>query len=149
MPFQPLIERVLAGESFSADLSHIPYFATMGWRVTADAGAISIVMPYQDALIGSPFPPRLHGGTLGALLEIAGTLETVLALARSGRQDPPLPKPIGLTVDFLREGKTQDTFASATVTRLGRRVANVRAQAWQADKASLVAAAHLHLLVEE
>ena len=58
-----------------------------------------------------------------------------------------LPKTITLTVDYLRSGAPVDTHARSIVTRHGRRVANVRVEAWQADRAAPVATAHAIFLV--
>ena len=56
-------------------------------------------------------------------------------------------KPINITCDFLRGGAAHDTFAAATITRLGRRVANVEAHAWQTDRTKPIATAQLNLLL--
>ena len=53
----------------------------------------------------------------------------------------------GATVDFMRGGTDHDTFAAATITRLGNRVANVEAHAWQKDRSKPIAAAHMNLLL--
>jgi uncharacterized protein (TIGR00369 family) len=149
MLFEPLFAPILAGETREMSLDAVPYFVTMGFIAQAQGGQLTVKMPFKQDLIGAPVPPRLHGGTLGALLETAGTLEAMLGLIRAGRTDAPLPKPIGLTVDFVREGRSHDTYAAATVTKLGKRIANVTAQAWQQDRDTLVASAVLHLLVGE
>ncbi len=41
----------------------------------------------------------------------------------------------------------RDTFASANVTRLGKRVATVEAHAWQLDRAKPIAAAQMNILL--
>ena len=56
-------------------------------------------------------------------------------------------KPINVTVDYLREGALEDTYAEAILMRMGRRVANVRVEAWQGDRARLIAAARMNLLI--
>jgi acyl-coenzyme A thioesterase PaaI-like protein len=56
-------------------------------------------------------------------------------------------KPINVTVDYLRAAACEDTFAAAVVTRMGRRIANVRAEAWQRDRAAPVAAAHMNVML--
>jgi acyl-coenzyme A thioesterase PaaI-like protein len=99
-------------------------------------------MRYGDHLIGNPALPALHGGTLGALLESAAIFEL---LCRS--ETVVLPKTITLTVDYLRSGAPVDTHARGVVTRQGRRVANVRMEAWQADRHKPVATAHAVFLV--
>ena len=61
--------------------------------------------------------------------------------------DGSLPKPINLTIAYLRSAGPHDTFAEATVTKHGRRVANVQAVAWQRDRSKPVASAQGHFLL--
>jgi acyl-coenzyme A thioesterase PaaI-like protein len=58
-----------------------------------------------------------------------------------------VPKIVNLSVDYLRPALALDTFARGTVIKQGRRVANVRVEAWQNDPARPVAAAHAHFLL--
>ena len=83
----------------------------------------------------------IHGGVIGAFLEFAAILE----LVRQGEGER-LPKPIDLTIDYLRSARGVDAFARATITKHGRRVANVRVEAWQQSEERL-AAAHGHFLL--
>ena len=99
-------------------------------------------MRFADHLIGNPTLPALHGGTLGALLESAAIFELLWRA-----ETIVLPKTITITVDYLRSGGPVDTHARGVITRHGRRVANVRVEAWQADRATPVATAHANLLV--
>jgi uncharacterized protein (TIGR00369 family) len=115
-----------------------PYAATLGLVDMPDGG---LTMPFSPALIGAP--GRLHGGALAGLLELVA-LRTVLAALEPGAT----AKPINVTVDYLREGRMEDTHAKATITRLGRRVANVRAEAWQESPQRLVVAARLNILLD-
>ena len=62
--------------------------------------------------------------------------------------DLPVPKTINITVDYLRSARVIDTHARATITKHGRRVANVQVRAWQADESKPVAAAHAHFLLK-
>ena len=48
----------------------------------------------------------------------------------------------------MRGGTAHETYAAATVTRLGKRVANVEAHAWQGDRAKPIAAAQLNVLLK-
>ncbi len=59
-----------------------------------------------------------------------------------------LPKTITLTVDYLRPGRPVDTYARGILTRQGRRVANVRVEAWQDDRSRPIAVASAHFLIE-
>jgi uncharacterized protein (TIGR00369 family) len=123
----------------------IPYARFLGLQLRKEPGGERVChMPFQPMLIGNSMLPALHGGTLGALLESAAIFE-LMAQSDSDR----VPKIISLTVDYLRSGKAQDTFAHAVITRAGRRVANVRVEAWQEDRARPIAAAHVLFLVAQ
>lgn len=114
-----------------------PYAALLDLRREGDR----MVMPFQALLIGSP--GRLHGGSVAGLMEIAANLAVRDALAGEAAT----LKPINVTVDYLREGAMEDTWAQAFIQRLGRRVANVRVEAWQTDRARLIAAARMNILI--
>ncbi|MCP3102519.1 PaaI family thioesterase [Myxococcus sp. K15C18031901] len=122
----------------------IPYTRFMGIGVENLAGEMLCRMTYAPKLIGNSFLQALHGGTLGALLESAAIFELLLQTDTER-----VPKVISLTVDFLRSGKPQDTFARAFITRQGRRVANVRVEAWQDDRTRPIASAHALFLLAE
>ncbi len=59
-------------------------------------------------------------------------------------------KPVTVTIDYLRGGSEArgDTVAEATIERLGNRIANVEAMAWQTDRAKPIAAARINFLLE-
>jgi uncharacterized protein (TIGR00369 family) len=118
-----------------------PYAALLGLRTErSEAGELLWVMPFAEQVVGRP--GFLHGGAIAGLLEFAalGTLYDQL-------EEPATLKPINVTVDFMRGGTDHDTYAAATVSRLGNRVANVEAQAWQQDRAKPIAAARMNLLI--
>ena len=120
----------------------IPYSRFLGLEGRLVGDELITTMKYSDHLIGNPALPALHGGTLGALLESAAIFELLWRA-----ETIVLPKTITLTVDYLRSGGPHDTHARSIVTRHGRRVANVRVEAWQADRATPVATAHAIFLV--
>jgi uncharacterized protein (TIGR00369 family) len=120
-----------------------PYARLLGIRTEpAPDGEILFVMPFADVVLGRP--GFLHGGAIAGLLEFAafGALYDAL-----GTRDRVTAKPIGITVQYMRGGAMHDTFAAAAVTRLGNRVANVEARAWQLDRAKPIAAAQLNVLL--
>ncbi|HEX2763148.1 MAG TPA: PaaI family thioesterase [Allosphingosinicella sp.] len=118
-----------------------PYAELLGLRAERDAqGALLWVMPFREEVVGRP--GFLHGGAIAGLLEFAalGTLHDILDEGTS-------VKPINVSIDFMRGGTDRDTFAAAVITRLGNRVANVEAHAWQEDRAKPIAAARMNLMV--
>ncbi len=98
------------------------------------------VMPFGDVVLGRP--GYLHGGAIAGLLEFAA-FGAMYAAIEPGVKI----KPINVTVNFMRGGTAHDTFAVATITRLGKRVANVEAHAWQQDRTRPIAAARMNLMV--
>ena len=140
-----LFER-LAGARAAGDMAGlaaaIPYARWMGMAPEATTGELLTRMRFDPMLIGNTRLPALHGGTLGALLEMAAIFHLLWETENSA-----LPRIINITVDYLRSGRPADTLAKATVTRLGRRVANVAVSAWQEDRNRPVASAQLHFLV--
>lgn len=99
------------------------------------------VMPFGDVVLGRP--GYLHGGAIAGLLEFAAFSTLYRALGDAKVE----AKPVNVTVQFMRGGVDHDTYAAAIVTRLGRRVANVEAHAWQRDRARPIAAAQMNLLL--
>ena len=106
-------------------------------------GVPVIVMPFRAEVVGRP--GFLHGGAISGLLEIASIAALRAALAES--ETKVRIKPINVTVDFMRGGIDQDTFAIGRITRLGRTLANVEAVAWQSERNRLIASAQMHYLL--
>ena len=101
-----------------------------------------LVMPFHDDVVGRP--TYLHGGAIAGLLEFAAYSALERALAGA----PATIKPITVTVDYLRRGRSLETRAVAVIERLGNRIANVEATAWQDDRAKPIAAARINFLLE-
>jgi uncharacterized protein (TIGR00369 family) len=119
-----------------------PYAHFLGIRTEpSEVGELLFVMPFGERVTGRP--GYLHGGAIAGLLEFAafGALNAAL-----GEERPRL-KPVNVAVQFMRGGISHDTFAAAQVTRLGRRVANIEAHAWQLDRAKPIAAAQMNVLL--
>jgi acyl-coenzyme A thioesterase PaaI-like protein len=145
-----LLERLAEAKQrgdLTALFDAVPYARFLGLAAVVETGAdglptLRTTMRYGDHLIGNPALPALHGGTLGALLESAAIFELLWRA-----ETIVLPKTITVTVDYLRSAAPVDTHAHAVITRHGRRVANVRVEAWQGDRAAPVASAHAMFLV--
>ncbi|MGE3396497.1 MAG: PaaI family thioesterase [Sphingomonas sp.] len=118
-----------------------PYARFLGIRSESIDGTPLYTMPFGNVVLGRP--GYLHGGAIAGLLEFAafGTLYASLGDARIAA------KPVNVTVQFMRGGIDHDTYAAAIVTRLGKRVANVEAHAWQKDRSKPIAAAQMNLLL--
>ena len=123
-------------------LEAIPYMAFMGIHLQRAAGELLTSMRFSDHLIGNPTLPALHGGTLGALMESAAVFELMWRVELTT-----VPKIVNITVDYMRSGQPVDTYATARLTRQGRRVATVSVDAWQDDRERPIASANLHLLI--
>lgn len=122
----------------------VPFARYLGVDLELRGDELTLVMPYRQELIGNVMLPALHGGTLGALLELAA-VATVSVRQRQAH----LPKTIDITIDYLRSGRPVPTFARAKVTRLGRRIASVHAEAWQHERADPIAALNGHFLLTQ
>jgi uncharacterized protein (TIGR00369 family) len=120
----------------------VPYARFLGVRFELKGDELTAVLPFKDALIGNPMLPALHGGVIGAMMELTAAGQILLAMG-GGR----VPKTIDVSIDYLRSGRPVDTYARAHVTKLGRRIANVRVEAWQFDRSDPIAALHGHFLV--
>lgn len=120
----------------------IPYMQTMGIGAEDSPDGVILTLAASTIHVGNPWRQSLHGGFIGAMLETAAIVQLVLE-----QDSDSLPKPINVTVDYLRLGKLVDTRADARVTKLGRRVANVHARVWQDDRERPVATLSGHFLV--
>ncbi|MCE9649897.1 MAG: PaaI family thioesterase [Parvibaculum sp.] len=124
-------------------LEAIPYARFMNISVDRKGNEITTVMTFEHKLIGNPVLPALHGGAIGAFLEMTSIIQLAFETGIAA-----VPKPIGLTIDYLRSGKPLDTYGRAQITKQGRRVATVHAEAWQEDRTRPIAAAHGHFLLK-
>jgi uncharacterized protein (TIGR00369 family) len=125
-------------------LARVPYAAFLGVRAELKGDELTLIMPFGEHLIGNPLLPALHGGAVGALMELAAL--TQLAVAAKSEK---FPKTIDIGVDYLRSGRPADTFARARVVKIGRRIANVQAEAWQGAREKPIAALHGHFLMPD
>ena len=119
-----------------------PYAKLLRLRIDDDAEELRFVMPFHEDVVGRP--GFLHGGAIAGLLEFAA----FTALSRAVGDEAVTMKPVTVTVDYMRGGMPADTFADATIERLGKRMANVEAYAWQQDRSKPIAAARINFLLE-
>jgi len=120
----------------------IPYLQYLGLRVAPDPARPVFRLPYQQKLIGNPRLPALHGGVIAGFAETAAILHLNQTL-----RGTKLPKGIDFSIDYLRSGRPEETFASCEVVRVGSRVALVQVRCWQRDPERPIASARAHMLL--
>ena len=135
-------ETLSRGEMLEGFLEHVPIVKTLGMHCDIKGDDMVGVLPYQNKLIGNFTIKALHGGAIGTFLEMTAMAQLFLA---TDVERP--PRTINITVDSLRQGRAQDLYAPATVNKLGRRMASVRAEAWQSQRDKPVAALLGHFLL--
>lgn len=122
-----------------------PYAEALSMQIEGlHDGAPLLVMPFDAKVQGRP--GFLHGGAISGLLEMAAVAALSHALREAG--DEARFKQVNVTVDFMRGGTMQQSYAAGTITRIGRTMANVEARAWQDDPAKPMAMATLHYLLK-
>lgn len=129
-------------QDMQAIVEHIPYARFLGIGVDRKGTEITTLLPFKEELIGNTMLPALHGGAVGAFLEFTSVIQLLFDTSCER-----IPKTVDISIDYLRSGKPVETFGRAIVTRQGRRVANVRAEIWQEEKAKPIAASHGHFLL--
>lgn len=138
--------------------ARVPYLSWLGVSFTLQHGEPVAHLPFAPHLIGNPTLPALHGGVTAAFLETTALIALSWSTLRArieaaadagGAPLPRLPRTIDITTDYLRRGRREDCYASAVITRTGRRYASVRVQAWQADPARPFAEAMGHFLMPQ
>ncbi|HUZ13129.1 MAG TPA: PaaI family thioesterase [Caulobacteraceae bacterium] len=129
-------------ERLNAGLAQIPYVRFLGMRAELAGDEMTAILPFSEHLVGNPVIPALHGGVVGAFLEMTALAQ--LFVSQTQRRQP---KTIDVTIEYLRPARAQTTFARAHLRRIGRRIANVQVEAWQDRRGSPVAALHGHFLL--
>jgi uncharacterized protein (TIGR00369 family) len=132
----PVLE---APEDPSGPFANSPFSRCLGISIGDDG---MLVMPFSPKIIGNPILPAIHGGMTGAFLETTAIVGVTRELGASA-----WPKPIGLTINYLRSGRALDSHATVSIVKQGRRVVAFEAQAWQDDRAKPIASAFGHFML--
>tara|TARA_Y100001933_G_scaffold58164_1_gene58148 strand:- start:1985 stop:2476 length:492 start_codon:yes stop_codon:yes gene_type:complete len=120
----------------------IPYARHLELEAQRDEASLRVHLPCREALIGNFMLPALHGGVLGALIELT-------ARVAAQRQDPEkrCPRILDSHINYLRPAQARSTFASAEIIRQGRRTSLVQATCWQGEKSKPIASGQVQLLL--
>lgn len=129
-------------EQLTHILGRIPYAQFLGVRAELHGDEMTAVLPYAEHLIGNPALPAIHGGVLGAFMEM-----TALAQLSIKEGQARQPRVIDVSIEYLRSGRPLTTYARAEIKKVGRRIANVHVEAWQDQRASPIAFLRGHFLV--
>jgi acyl-coenzyme A thioesterase PaaI-like protein len=143
MDLIPLYQHAKKTGDFAPVIEAVPYAAFLGLSLHEQDGKLINTLNFSAMLIGNPGLPALHGGTIGALLENAALTELIWEIGCET-----IPRTINFTTEFLRPGRPENAYASAIITKHGRRVANVRATAWQSDPDKPIATGNGHFLLD-
>ncbi len=147
-----MIEKVMADTrsqqaqaKFDPDavLKDIPFASFLGVRLELAGDELTAHLPFVPHLIGNPMIPALHGGVIGAFMEI-----TAMAQLKLHGNFDHIPKPIDVNVQYLRSGKPLDTYGRAIVKRIGRTISSVEVSAWQETRQSPIATLQAHFLMD-
>ena len=138
-----VLARARATQDYDVLLEAIPYARFLGLRAQTQAEVVRLHLPFKPSLVGNPLVPALHGGVVGACLEMAAVLQIL-----QHRGVSQVPKTIDFTVDYLRAARAADLFAEADVQRLGRRIVNVRMRAFQTVSEEPIALGRGNFLVD-
>lgn len=112
----------------------IPFCHTLGLKFGVVGGRAEVRFAKQDFMLGNSKLRVLHGGVTASVLDSIAGIAILLKMAEAD------PKPdletqlrefaristIDLRIDYLEPASAEAFVAGATVTRLGKRVANVQ-----------------------
>lgn len=123
------------------DIALPPYARLFGIALDRWEGGLPVLaVDYGELVCGNP--GTFHGGALGGLLELAA-----LAALRVGSDGAAALTPLNSTVEYLRSAGERRTYAIGEVVRAGRRLANLRATAWQDGRDKPVATATFNVAI--
>lgn len=131
-----------AANRLSAVLGSIPYARFIGMHAELAGDEMTAILPFSDHIVGNPLLPAIHGGVLGAFMEMTALAQ--LSVAEPLKRQP---RTIDVSIEYLRSGRPLTTFARAQIKKVGRRIANVHVEAWQEQRAAPIAALRGHFLL--
>ncbi|MBZ0332831.1 hypothetical protein MARI_08250 [Marinobacter sp. JH2] len=129
---------------FSRMLDSVPYAKWIGLECDRFGDDLIFRLPVKEENLGNPILPAIHGGVIGGFMEMSAAIYLMMS------QDTlRMPRIIDFSLDYLRAGLNQETYAECHLTRQGNRVANVMITAWQKSRSQPIATARAHFLLED
>lgn len=137
-----LVADARAQHDYQGVVDLVPYARLLGMDVSPSAdGVLLFRLEFRQQNVGNALLPAIHGGVIAAFMEHAALLQVLWNL-----ETATLPKVIDFSIDYLRSGRPETTYAQCSVIRQGQRVANVAVSAWQGDPQRIIATARTHFL---
>ena len=133
-----------SAEQLETFLQRVPYVRFLGMRAELAGDEMTAILPFAPHLVGNSFIQALHGGVIGAFLEM-----TALAQLSVTQGSAKVHKTIDVTIEYLRPGRPLTTYARADLRKVGRRVANVHVEAWQEARDQPIAFLRGHFLLSD
>lgn len=143
MTFEDIIVQAQRTDDFQTLVENIPYAQLIGLEFQRFGNDVLFTLPKNEDNIGNPILPAIHGGVIGGFMELSAVMHLLM---KTGTNK--MPKIVDFSLDYLRAGRHQDTFAECQVWRQGNRVANVSINAWQTDRNNPIATARAHFLLD-
>jgi uncharacterized protein (TIGR00369 family) len=131
-----------AAERLEIFLGRVPYVRFLGMRAELAGDEMTATLAFAPHLVGNTVMPALHGGVLGAFMEMTA-LAQLSVISPAAR----VHKTIDITIEYLRPGRAEITYARADVRKVGRQIANVHVEAWQESRSKPVAFLRGHFLL--
>ena len=119
-----------------------PYAQLLRLRTDEQDDALRFVMPFHEDVVGRP--GFLHGGAIAGLLEFAA----FTALVTGDRRGASSRSRSRSRSTICAAGRRGTRYAEARIERLGNRMANVEAFAWQGERDKPIASARINFLLD-
>ena len=123
-----------AQDRLVAVLGAIPYARFIGMKAELAGDEMTAILPFSPEIVGNPMLPAIHGGVLGAFMEMTALAQ--LSIAETLKRQP---RTIDVSIEYLRSGRPLTTYARDSIKKLGRRIANVHVEAWQETRSAPIA----------
>lgn len=130
-------------QSLEGLLNLSPYARLIGMGLQIENGEPRFHLPFQAQNIGNTILPALHGGVIGGFMEMSAIMHMLYI-----RESTSVPRTVDFSIDYLRPGLARELWASCSVTKHGKQIANVQITAWQESPDKPVAVARAHLILD-